>query len=322
MDFHKRFPTYETFMNPDVRALSKERLQEKLRENLKNSLITKAYSDQNCYMRCKPAGNGSVRGPGEKTYQYDGHSVNCKPGCYDPVSGNFDRLYGFDDGKVTQQPWSLNEERITEESWGAYARKDYTGYLPGRIDLNPYHDQIKDHTPILPVCYSTVGLGNDRKGLPCSCGDKYGNETFMVLNADYWRGQDYKDETDKFKTCLDRFKDMAGIHPGVFMINMCNAYYHLLVPVGQGTKSEKENKGAYKENLAMCDRIRWDHIWNEDSGDRAVDRAVCKTWREYAKSKHRDGGHSDFSWANSVLRKADICGKEHKKGKKGGKKNQ
>jgi hypothetical protein len=77
----------------------------------------------------------------------------------------------------------LDESRINDISWHAYERRDYTSYLPGRVDLNPFADHIKEHTPILPVCYTEMDnmFAPENSGLLCNCGDKYGNETVSQI---------------------------------------------------------------------------------------------------------------------------------------------
>jgi hypothetical protein len=101
-----RFSNYEAFTAADARALKKDDLQKRLQENLKNSLVTKAYADQNCYLMCKPGTR--VSGSRQKVYDHYGKTVSCISGCFDPIDRKLDRLYGFDERKADKSPWSVN----------------------------------------------------------------------------------------------------------------------------------------------------------------------------------------------------------------------
>ncbi|KAH7070460.1 hypothetical protein BKA63DRAFT_77538 [Paraphoma chrysanthemicola] len=316
LNIGKRFTTYEAFIAAEDRFVKTEDLQRKVKDNLKNSLVTKAYADQNCYLKCEPGDSASSSR--QKVYNHNGKKIKCTTGCFDPITRNLDPLYGFDRG-AGESPWSLSEAKINDVSWDAYQRHDWTGFIPGRVDLNPFVDHIKEHTPILPVCYSEFGLNPEDNGLLCNCGDKYGNETELVINAAHWVARGYKQEHEQFGKCIERLKPWAN-HPAAFLINMCNAYYKQLVPPGRGTYSEARNKGAYKQNLEMCKVIWTDYEAMKNDSEGTLDRIVCKRWRDMSKSHHADGGHADFSWVNSVVRKAGLCGKPGKK--HGGKKNQ
>jgi hypothetical protein len=74
-----------------------------------------------------------------------------------------------------REPWNLNETVITEASYQAYKTRAPEAFLPGTFNLNPFGDNIKDHTPIIPTCRSdyldVVSDPEYHKGssnLPCS----------------------------------------------------------------------------------------------------------------------------------------------------------
>jgi hypothetical protein len=102
----QRFSTYEAFTAADARALKRDDLQRRLKETLKNSLVTKVYADQNCYLMCKPGTR--VSGSRQKVHDHYGKKVSCITGCFDPIDRKLDRLYGFDERKADKSPWPVN----------------------------------------------------------------------------------------------------------------------------------------------------------------------------------------------------------------------
>lgn len=248
----KRYSSYTIFHGADVLPLNKEKLTAQLRSNLKNSLVSKAYSDEGCYVQCYDRGT-SFTGP----RSIHMGNIVCTSGCFDPILGGFEELYGFNDGVAERGPWDLNQTEITRVSWQAYKSGNLEGYLPGTMDLNPYKDHIKDHSPILPVCYSDIkDVWVDsipRSGLLCSCGDKYGNETDRMLASVDWRSKTKKYEYQDLNVCLDRLAPQVLTNPGAYLISkcthtnsaqiytylfladMCNVFYKQLVPPGSGS---------------------------------------------------------------------------------------
>lgn len=108
-----RYSTYNVFARADVLSLHKPKFQEKLRDNLKNSLVSKAYVDQNCYVKCRvskrkldyPVSDRDNLYPPNGTDVKAGINISCMSGCFNEISREFDKLYGFDgNGVATRGP--------------------------------------------------------------------------------------------------------------------------------------------------------------------------------------------------------------------------
>ncbi|KAF2824990.1 hypothetical protein CC86DRAFT_408131 [Ophiobolus disseminans] len=255
----RRYSTYVS-MSADQLTLRKSKLKEKLHDNLKNSLVSKAYADQNCFLKCMPSKSlGTTRREG----LYSGNvlgikdQVRCTSGCYDTLTGTFNELYGSNGdprakksvGPVTGSVWKLDKYRINNASWLAYRDRNPSGYLPGRVDLDPYHENLKDHTPILPDDYYADVL--------CNCGDKYGNETLVVSAVTNWHSRiGRKEEGGDVRACFNRLKDLARKEPAAFLLNMCKIVYQELTPHNSGSYTEKKNRGGYIENFINCLRYQ------------------------------------------------------------------
>jgi len=137
--------------------------------------------------------------------------------------------------------WGLVERQIHDASWNAYINRDSTIFLPGQIDLNPYLHHVKDDSPVLTVCFSrkdnssaTIG-----SGLPIYCGDKYGSETKLVMNAGNWNVKGKEEERTALRKAFKALKYMALTDPAAYLLNMGYVHFHMLVPSGTGTHMGK-----------------------------------------------------------------------------------
>jgi hypothetical protein len=173
----KRFGTYSTWRNVDT--LKKKYVEEKLFQNLKNSLVSKAYDDGNCFVRC---GNGSYYHKNDHGPSVSYGGIACQTGYYDPIQNRHERLYGFSgstrisEGRATKEPWNLDEKSMNVVAVTAWTQRSQYGYFPGYINMNPYVPLLQDQSPILPVCYSDL-RGQQLDALVCSCGNQYGDMT-------------------------------------------------------------------------------------------------------------------------------------------------
>lgn len=306
----KRYSSYQMFIGADSEVFRREPLEEKLFQNFKNSLVSKAYSDQNCYLKCHPAPPNTTEHPREIIYDGpDGKQVVCLTGCFDSIKGGFEQLYGLEwkyGEPATKGIWKLDEANISKVSWEAYKNRDMTGFLPGRIDLNPYLDQIKDHSPILPVCFSEIEPEfYDVKGLPvsgqmCSCGDKWGSETGMMLGASNWQGGSRKEEEASLLSCLFRLTPLSKTSPAAFLVNMCNVFFKEVAPPGGHSYQEEHHKGHYAWNHHMCRRV-WNTYERYKGNEHDLEVQVCEQWKWFAKDMHKNGRHVDFSFVNNLI---------------------
>jgi hypothetical protein len=237
-----RYTTYRTFRGADAIALQteKSKLEERLKKNMRHSLLYKAYADQNCMLKCRASNlkPGSVHG---RTPIYNkkgsplkqkGQSVERTPGCYNSLNGHFEELYGFNN----KEKWGLDEERINQASWNAYINRDASGRMPGRVDLNPYLTSIKDYSPILVVCFSEVDtsdVGDDT--ILSHCGNIWGSETELVANAGFCHPQNKDAEQKALRRNFHNNKAMVKNYPAAFLKVMCDAHYKIFVPPGSGS---------------------------------------------------------------------------------------
>jgi hypothetical protein len=295
----QRYSTYSQFHAFDSYAKDPPLLEKSLKESLKNSLISKAYADQGCYLRCvDPVPDPFMTGV------YNFGTTGCQVGCYDPTEGIFEHLYGLDRSKSLEAespPWNLTEDRIVKASYEAYSHRNPLGFLAGAFSLNPYEKTLKDDTPLLPVCESNhIRVDGS---WPCSCGDMYGNETELFLSATDWSGRHKKYEYAIIGECIDQLHHLADRNPAAFMINTCNVVYKGVARPGTGSHQELRNKGHYKENYEAC-KIYWRFYDDHKGGsDDMLNRDMCKLWSKYSKDWDRGVDHDDkdMSYVNDVL---------------------
>lgn len=325
---YKRYHSYDHFIAFDQLQRQPEILENKLFERMKNSLVTKAYADEGCYLKCTSTNNdGStvVRGPEDRPKHIMGNTA-CLSGCYDPTEQKFERLYGLQgapgqfgrwdasNGPATQQPWNMSEARISTASLQAYLNRNPVGYFPGYFDSNPYEMLVKDFTPILPVCRSELqrltterkkhSKGDKRNGyFPCTCGNKYGSESEVFWKASNWDSNDKHFERDRLKDCHEGpLKGLAGSHPAAYLVNFCQIYYIAVAPPGTNSWEEKHDKGHYTKNKIACNHYLNYYRDNHQQPDHVLNVGMCKLWSKYSIDHHRGIDHKrDFSYANSAL---------------------
>ncbi|KAF2125749.1 hypothetical protein P153DRAFT_369746 [Dothidotthia symphoricarpi CBS 119687] len=293
----KRFSTYTMWTNVE-RLTKTTKAEDKLFNNLKNSLVTKGYSDGNCFVRCGTGGSFYDTGLGPISRHEK--SLACQTVCYDPIKDRYERLYGFGSEKPAElSPWSLNEQVINDVSYRAYQ----DNFRPGIVNLNPYVPVIQDEAPILPVCVSE--LEYNKNGLVCSCGNKYGDMTEFFANSINLRSAygNKQSEWKAIRSCLDRIKPYAYHQPAVYLLNACHVIYTIVTPPGTGSVQESHDLGHYGHNLRGC-RIYWDfYRRNTHLSDAQLDDEMCKLWAQNAKDFDRGPNHKhpDFSYVNDLL---------------------
>ncbi|KAF2113005.1 hypothetical protein BDV96DRAFT_579566 [Lophiotrema nucula] len=259
-------------------------LEEKVFQNLKNSLVSKAYADEKCWVRCGT------------------HGLNdCHTGCYDASIHTTDNLYGLDPERslaAEQDPWNLNQTRILQTSYQAYVNRDPTGYLPGSFDLNPYQNNVREITPVLPVCRSSFRNTN----FPCSCGNQYGDESDMFWAASSWASDGgKKDEYKIIRECIQHLSGLSHSNPAAFLVNMCQVFFHAAVPPRTGSHQEHDNKGYYQDNLRMCDSVLEHYKNNKHQSDKDLDHDICRIWGLQNHGHHKAGFNEDFTYVNDRL---------------------
>lgn len=108
----KRFATYTTWTNVDLLREKEEPIRNKLFQNMKNSLVSKAYSNGNCFVRCAKTmemlDTAFPNGP------VDLGEAKCQAVCYDPIKDRNEALYGFNPDDATKFPWSLSQKKISK----------------------------------------------------------------------------------------------------------------------------------------------------------------------------------------------------------------
>lgn len=92
-----RYSTFKVFKAADAIVMEKPKLKEKLRKDIQNSLISKAYADQNCLLKCqvKDLTQTFVRERSDSNHGTDlpaGTKVFYTSGCHNPSTEN---LRGF-----------------------------------------------------------------------------------------------------------------------------------------------------------------------------------------------------------------------------------
>ncbi|KAF1919019.1 hypothetical protein BDU57DRAFT_527121 [Ampelomyces quisqualis] len=302
--FRKRFSTYSTWERANT--IKKDpKVKAKLAKNLQNSLISKAYADGNCFVRCGQA-------PG---YQFDhqgpsvsyGPNVACQTGCYDPIKNQYERLYGFIGDKETSQgpaaspPWNLDEQKMNTVALSAYFNRDKYGYYPGSVNLDPYTPLIQDGSPILPVCYSDLSGYQD--SLVCNCGNRYGDMTEEFANNVQLKAQGKQNEWKAMRSCLDQIKPYAYHSPATYLLNACHVVYTIVAPFASGSAQQKDDLGHYLQNYFACQKYWKFYQDNKGMSDKQLDIALCKLWGKHAKDFDRGPNHKhpDFSYVNDML---------------------
>ncbi|KAF2796735.1 hypothetical protein K505DRAFT_334902 [Melanomma pulvis-pyrius CBS 109.77] len=304
-----RYSTYANYIAFQSIQLNPKALENSLFQNLKNSLVTKAYADEQCYLKCSTNSHPGISSGGN-VHQFG--DATCMSGCFDPTEQRSEQLYGLDHRKgylgAEKEPWNLNETLISAESYSRYQSRDPIGYLPGDFELNPYEASVRDKTPILPVCKGDyIKLADDYvKGIgqfPCSCGNKYGSESARFWSASNWAGGQKKNEYKYIMDCRDGpLKSLIDQYPAAYMINMCQAIL-TIAPPGTGSYQEKKNKGSYSQNVLACNKFMQYYRDNSRQSDQFLDENMCKLWSKYSDNWHRGGNkkHQDFSYVNHDL---------------------
>jgi hypothetical protein len=197
-------------------------------------LVSKAYADGNCFVRC---GNGSYYHKNDHGPSVSYGGIACQTGCYDPIQDKHERLYGFSgstrisEGRATKEPWNLDEKSMNVVAVTAWTRRSQYGYFPGYINMNPYVPLLQDQSPILPVCYSDL-CGQQLDALVCSCGNQYGDMTEAFARTVNLKAETKQDEWRAIRSCLDRIKPLAYYSPAKYLINACHVVYTIVAPFG------------------------------------------------------------------------------------------
>lgn len=295
----QRYSTYSRFHAFASYEKDTTLLKDRLQESLKNSLVSKAYADEGCYLRC-------TKGQ-QLPYSFTAHQFGddlCRAGCYEPTEAKFEALYGLDPWKSLEaesSPWNLAEDKIINASYEAHSRQNPIGFLPGAFPLNPYERTPKDETPLLPVCKSD--LLTLHNSWPCSCGNLYGDETELFLSAANW-GEGHKDYGYAvIGQCINSLQPLVHSNPAAFLINMCNVVYKGIARPGSGSHQEMKNKGHYKENYNACQMYWRYYNDNKDLSDGTLNSDMCKLWSKFYKDRTRGAnhGHKSFSYVNDAL---------------------
>ncbi|KAF2438484.1 hypothetical protein P171DRAFT_449122 [Karstenula rhodostoma CBS 690.94] len=295
----EQFFSYKTIKRTTHLWSQHRSIEEKMFGRLKNSLVAKAWADESCFVKCSPK---SPHGHHKREELFSLEDDVCRAVCHDKTEQRAEGLYGLDHVKnlgAESPPWNLNKSNILKVSHAAYMEHGAGAMLPGSVNLNPFDVVYENIAPPLPVCrseLSTVSGSNVyHKGsatYPCSCGDKYGNETlaFMQAAPSGWRGQGNKQENRILETCLKdkRLKSLAQSAPAAYLSNMCQIVYGAVSPSGVGSYMELKNKGHYKENRNMCTYVMNFVEDNKHKGDRYLDDGVCKIWYSQAVDRHRN----------------------------------
>jgi hypothetical protein len=303
----KRMGTYSAAVRTvglDV-DFRKNTYQDKVFTNMKNSLVSKAYADEMCYNRCANDVVGDYNG-----------GVSCITGCYDVTEQRFEDLYGLDPDKslaAEKHPWSLNASQIMAQSWYAYEQKSSEGWLPGSFNVDPFGQHFRDYSPVLPTCFSdyqTMPSGNSyhegTSHVPCTCGNKYGDESERFWAASQWANYDKHYDRNMLESCLkdNRLSTLAQTDPGAYLVNMCQLHYQAIAPLG--SYFQTKNRGHYAENQLMCTRVAYFYDDHKDRDDAFLNDNLCKIWAAHADDMHKNL-KVDFSHINSALRKGG-CG--------------
>lgn len=296
-----KFATYSTWRNAD--KIHIPAVKAKVKSNLQNGLVSKAYADGNCFVRCGTARGYKVNfGPSVDIDK----DVSCQTGCYDHIKNTYERLYGFEDswslgeGNATKEPWNLDEKRIIKVAGNAYKNRKRYNFYPGTVNLNPYTPLTQDMSPILPVCYSELGYQHH---LICSCGNRYGDMTSQFAQAVNLRAVGKKNEWKAIDSCLNQIKPLAYDSPAAYLLNACNVIYKIAAPKGTGSAQEKDDLGHYKHNYKACARYWTYYNANKHQSDAELNRALCNLWGQHAKDFDRGTNHNhpDFSYVNDML---------------------
>ncbi|KAL5406363.1 hypothetical protein PMIN03_007860 [Paraphaeosphaeria minitans] len=331
-----QFPSYEMVKRTAQLQSQHDYFETKLFERLKNSLVAKAWADESCFVKCTPASRYYKR----EEVHHIGDDL-CRAVCYDRTKQRAEDLYGLDSATgfaAEYAPWNLNETEIMAASRHAYINHGTGSILPGSINLNPYDAVYEDIAPPLPVCRSelvTVSASKKyHKGAstyPCTCGDKYGNETlaFMQAAPASWQGHGEKQESRILETCL-KDKKLVGLAkhaPAAYLNNFCQILYSAIAPPGAGSFMELRQKGHYTENQNMCKYVTNFVRDNKDRGDEYLNDGVCKIWASQAKDFHRNfrvnigaflAGGGFFSFITSDKHRKDFSDINSKLGHGGG----
>lgn len=296
-----KFSTYSTWHNADRIYVPAVKI--KVKKNLQNSLVSKAYADGNCFVRCGNAPGYKVDLSGPSVHY--AHDMSCQTGCYDPIKKRYERLYGFDgrlktsQGHAANEPWNLDEKVINKVSVNAH-EAGLMSIHPGIVNLDPYTPLDKDLSPVLPVCYSRLGFQHQ---LVCNCGNEYGDETSKFAQFVNLRAEGKRNEWKAIDSCLDQIDSLAYNHPAAYLLNACNIVYHIVAPMGSGSAQEKHDLGHYKHNFGAC-KVYWDfYKKNQHLNDGDLNKRICTLWAEHAKDFDRglNHKHPDFSYVNDKL---------------------
>lgn len=106
----KRFSTYTTWSNADLLREKEWPIHDKVFLNLKNSLVSKAYSNGNCFVRCSKDKDSLNTAFANDPVDFG--EAKCQAVCYDPIKDKNEPLYGFNPDVATELPWLLSLKKI------------------------------------------------------------------------------------------------------------------------------------------------------------------------------------------------------------------
>ncbi|KAF2252361.1 hypothetical protein BU26DRAFT_562107 [Trematosphaeria pertusa] len=331
-----RFHSYSALVNVFRLEPNQDFYGREVFEGLKDSLVSKAYADENCFNKCTrngPGGGHHSRGWGTAVHEFG--DVVCRAGCYDVTEQRFDGLYGLDSSKhnldAERAPWNLTETAIVRNSYDAYVHRRPEVYLPGSFNLDPFAHHLKDNSPVIPICMSdyhsvspTSNYVKDQGSFACTCGNRYGNESELFWSASNWQGRQKKHEYAMLYNCLHGpLMAPAQQAPAAYLVNMCKVKHRAVAPPGGGSHQQEKNKGNYAHNLRACNLYIRFYEENQHRDDRWLDDNTCKLWAANADDFHRGTNYKrpDMSYVNHYVDDGGCSGyrrrwKECEKGKK------
>ncbi|KAF2011576.1 hypothetical protein BU24DRAFT_284242 [Aaosphaeria arxii CBS 175.79] len=313
-----RYSTYANFIalrKLEIFLEASEAVSDQVLNKMKNNLISKIYTDQQCYVKCTSADavgrEAKESRPGDVHYYGD---TACLSGCYEPVHQQHEELYGLNYGGVRNiraslDPYNISEVALVNASYDTYNKGLVDGFLSGEFNLDPYQQDLKDTTPMLPVCKSDyLRLSRSHSASsgtwPCTCGDKYGSQSELFWASSVWLARHWEYEDDVIEDCREGpLSVLKKTNPAAYLINMCNVFYKGVMKPGAGSHQESKDKGDYYHNYEAC-RVYWKYYeeHKDTANDAELDVGMCKLWSRFSKNWDKGGdGRDDFSYVNDDL---------------------
>lgn len=309
-------------------------------ETFKNSLISAALKSQMCHLHCTAAAPGhendcafwTEAGGADlsKSRFCPRPGVVCQAQCWrNSKHSKVMELYGVKELTSDDSIWNFDFGSFLQDSYDHW--QDHRGQpdqmFPSVDDL--LNDQVVDpFGSFLPVCYdehsTPLNFFAYEKSIPCTCGDRYGNETAMFFKAagfESWVGL----QDDRTKLGQECMRNMLDFHvpPVDQFMTFCELGVHWPVHgdnhhqmfLGRGTHcddtarliDELEGKGMDNEGVqcSVCfDSDVGRHI-QEDQRDFVRGRSW---WRILLGIEYRDNMKQNcHSWATKYRGKEPPC---------------